>query len=397
MKQKTKIGLTLAAGIGLSAVFFLWSIVGHQPIQRLMRPESGMGDREEQLEVKMGDKKYPISVILKEQELSEQEIQRQLKEAEEQLETVFLNGNLDLQHISASVSMPSSWNGTDMTIQWYVSSWEYLDINGIIKNESLQEPEELEVQAVLTLNGQTAVWQKQIVICPLDLTEETDRLKRLAWQMEAEQQEEEAELLLPDEFAGETIVWYPKKDERWLMIAALSVVAAGAMMLGGKKEEEKAWAERERRMQLAYPDIVSRMGLYMSAGISTRKAWERIADHYRKQEDHVWNEAYEEMCTAIYEMQNGVPENTAYEHFGARCRIPSYLKLGTLLSQNLRKGTRNLTELLEEESREAFENRKALAKKMGEECESKLLLPMMLMLLTILVMILYPALASFQL
>lgn len=45
---------------------------------------------------------------------------------------------------------------------------------------------------------------------------------------------------------------------------------------------------------------------------------------------------------------------------------------------------------------EAFENRKALAKKMGEECESKLLLPMILMLLTILVMIMYPAVVSFQ-
>ena len=55
-----------------------------------------------------------------------------------------------------------------------------------------------------------------------------------------------------------------------------------------------------------------------------------------------------------------------------------------------------MSELLEEESREAFENRKALAKKMGEECESKLLLPMILMLLTILVMIMYPAVVSFQ-
>ena len=102
------------------------------------------------------------------------------------------------------------------------------------------------------------------------------------------------------------------------------------------------------------------------------------------------------MWTAAYEIQNGVPERTDHENLGAKCRLPSYLKLGTLLSQNLRRGTKNLSELLEEESREAFENRKALAKKMGEECESKLLLPMILMLLTILVMIMYPAVVSFQ-
>lgn len=95
-------------------------------------------------------------------------------------------------------------------------------------------------------------------------------------------------------------------------------------------------------------------------------------------------------------MQNGVPESIAYEKFGARCRLPSYLKLGALLSQNLRKGTRNLSGLLEEESREAFENRKAYAKKLGEECESRLLFPMLLMLLTILVMVMYPAVTSFQ-
>ena len=95
-------------------------------------------------------------------------------------------------------------------------------------------------------------------------------------------------------------------------------------------------------------------------------------------------------------MQSGIPETAAYERYGMRCRLPSYLKLGTLLGQNLRKGNKDLSRLLEEESREAFEDRKALAKKLGEECESKLLLPMLLLLVTILIMVMYPAAVSFQ-
>lgn len=151
-------------------------------------------------------------------------------------------------------------------------------------------------------------------------------------------------------------------------------------------------------MQLDYPEIVSRLSLYMGAGIGTRKAWERIvADYAKKGEpDPERHAAYEEMKTALREMQNGVTESAAYERFGTRCRMPAYLKLGTLLSQNLRKGTRNLADLLKEESREAFEDRKALAKRIGEECESRLLLPMMMMLLTILIMIMYPAASSFR-
>lgn len=95
------------------------------------------------------------------------------------------------------------------------------------------------------------------------------------------------------------------------------------------------------------------------------------------------------------EMQSGVAEAAAYERFGNRCRMGPYLKLGALLGQNLRKGTRNLAELLRAESREAFEERKALARRLGEECESRLLLPMIMMLLTILIIIMYPAVAGF--
>lgn len=151
-------------------------------------------------------------------------------------------------------------------------------------------------------------------------------------------------------------------------------------------------------MALDYPKIVSQLSLYMGAGISTRKAWERMIEDYEKKnrEEKECRAAYEEMCTALHEMQSGVPEALAYERFGARCHMPAYLKLGTLLSQNLRKGTKNLSELLKEEAEEAFEDRKALAKQMGEECESKLLFPMILMLLTILIMIMYPAVVSFQ-
>ena len=101
------------------------------------------------------------------------------------------------------------------------------------------------------------------------------------------------------------------------------------------------------------------------------------------------------MKLALRQMQNGVAETVAYEQFGMDCRLSSYLKLGTLLSQNLRLGTGNLTEMLKAEAKDAFEERKALARKIGEECESRLLLPMLLMLLSILIMIMYPAVSSF--
>lgn len=396
MTQRRKRCLAALAGVLLTAGFWGYSLYGHQPVSRLARPEQGTGNREEELEVRMGEKTYPLEILLREQQLSEEQVQERMGQTSDRLEELFLNSNPDLQHIRGTVAMPSSDPETGVNLQWYASSWEYLNVDGTIRNEGLTEPMELEIQAVLELQGETGDWQRTITIQPPNKSVAEDQLRVLSWKLSELQKENGTELVLPEELNGNALVWYTGKDTTWLLLGALTLLTVCAMKLGEKQEEECALADRERRMQLAYPEIVSRMGLYMSAGISTRKAWERIVAGYRQEQGKSCNEAYEEMCTALYEMQNGVPESTAYERFGARCRLPSYLKLGTLLSQNLRRGTKNLSELLEEESREAFENRKALAKKMGEECESKLLLPMILMLLTILVMIMYPAVVSFQ-
>lgn len=51
-----------------------------------------------------------------------------------------------------------------------------------------------------------------------------------------------------------------------------------------------------------------------------------------------------------------------------------YLKLASLLSQNVKKGTTDILKLLEQESQSAFEQHKNLAKKKGEEAGTKLLI-----------------------
>ena len=84
------------------------------------------------------------------------------------------------------------------------------------------------------------------------------------------------------------------------------------------------------------------------------------------------------------------------ENFGRRCDVQVYIRLGALLSQNLRKGTKGLTELLKLESIQAFEERKAQAKRLGEEAGTKLLLPMFLMLAVVLVIVIVPAFLTLQ-
>ena len=75
-------------------------------------------------------------------------------------------------------------------------------------------------------------------------------------------------------------------------------------------------------------------------------------------------------------------------------RIRAYRKFGTLLSQNLRKGSKGLTDLLGREAEEAFEERKNLAKKLGEEAGTKLVIPLFLMLIIVFAIVIVPAFFS---
>ncbi|MDE7233218.1 MAG: secretion protein F, partial [Lachnospiraceae bacterium] len=67
------------------------------------------------------------------------------------------------------------------------------------------------------------------------------------------------------------------------------------------------------------------------------------------------------------------------------------------LSQNIRKGSNDLLRLLGQEADTAFAERKNLAKKLGEEAGTKLLIPMMMMLCIVMVIIMIPAYFSFTL
>ena len=102
------------------------------------------------------------------------------------------------------------------------------------------------------------------------------------------------------------------------------------------------------------------------------------------------------MKVTLNEMQSGVTEAESYERFGRRCKVQEYVKFGALLSQNLRKGTKGLVQLLRIDALQAFEERKTRARRLGEEAGTKLLLPMFLMLSVVLVIVVVPAFLSMQ-
>jgi hypothetical protein len=175
-------------------------------------------------------------------------------------------------------------------------------------------------------------------------------------------------------------------------------MAAGIWFLSDK-ELDSRMKKRKDQMLFDYPEIINKFTLLVNAGMTIKQAWSKIAeDYFQKSGEKSINKryAYEEMLVTVHELKLGIPEETAYEQFGRRAGVLPYIKLSSLIAQDLKKGNKGLTELLGREALEAFEERKDLAKRLGEEAGTKLLLPMMIMLIIVFLIIMIPAFSAFS-
>ena len=70
------------------------------------------------------------------------------------------------------------------------------------------------------------------------------------------------------------------------------------------------------------------------------------------------------------------------------------MKFSTLITQNLRKGTSDMLRILEYEAVDVMNEKKENARILGEEASTKLLFPMMIMMVEVFAIIIYAAFQS---
>ena len=183
-------------------------------------------------------------------------------------------------------------------------------------------------------------------------------------------------------------------DYRGLQLIILGIVCVAAVAYGEKKDAKKEKEQLLEEMNRDYPLIVSQLSILMGAGMSFRKALERIVIKYVngiKNKNQEPKAGFEQMLIVHRRMSDGLSEIQAIEELGKRCESKEFRKLSMLLSQNLRKGSKDLIECLEKEQNNAFEIRKQRAIRAGEEASTKLLIPMGGMLFIVIVILVVPA------
>lgn len=330
------------------------------------------------------------------QKLSDAETENIYEEFVEKLPDLVLGSNENLQNVSADLKLESSYEGYPFLVEWDSGSPWAVSGSGTVYPGL--EPQQATLFARLTYEEFSRCTEISVTVRQPELTGEERAYRELEELLltEEESSREQESFTLPKQWRGKPIVWRQvvEDDSLLLWLAAMAVSAAVYFLFD--RDLHGQLEKRKKALRRLYPELVHKLVLFVGAGMTVRGALQKIAGDYEqnRRTGMKVSPAYEELLYTCRELRSGISEGAAYEHFGKRAGMQEYIRLSTLLTQNLKRGNSSLLERLREEADKVSEERLQQSRKLGEEAGTKLLVPMVMMLAVIMVMIMIPAFSA---
>ena len=391
-------GVLLFAAAGLAG--------GPEPVEEgyVARREYGQGEEETSLLVNgLEEKPFLVEFSVAEQQYTEAEAKAAMDDLESRLEEMILGANPDLAHIRSDLYLKTEDPATGLTLRWSSDSPELLDTDGKVNGEHADETGGSPVELRAELRDSQGRFREvclSVRVYPPVLSPGEEAKAGLLQQIQRREEDTRTDsgFYLPEEYEGRKLTYQDPESSSSAWILIMGIAAALLLRTRQQNQEKEKKKQRDRQLLLDYSELVSRLQIFLGAGMTVHTAWEKIAEDYLESRKRGGEErpAYEEVAQTCSQIRSGAPEGRAYEEFGRRCGLPPYLKLAGLLEQNRRTGGKNLRQLLTIEVTDAFEQRKNLARRQGEEASARLLLPLFMMLGIVMVIVSVPAFLSFS-
>ena len=366
----------------------------------ISRPGVDEYDTEMEIEVEgLLDKPQRIEIPVTKRTYSKDEAKEAIKKGLEEILLTLPGENSSLQNITTDLNLTNEISDLGLSVRWDFGESELIDILGNVHNENLKENINLDIEVSLSYETYEESYIIPITVCPKILSNDERLLKGLIDKIAIADKEsiQKDGYTLPDTYDGKSLIYHYGEAFNFNIIPIMGIIIAILLYLQEKEKESRSIENRKRELMKDYPDIVSKLIVFIGAGLSVRQSWESIVIDYENEckENNERRYAYEEMVKALAKLKTGIYENTVYKDFGRSCALRQYMKLASLLEQNRRNGLANLHSLLSMESQSAWDERINLARREGEELNTKLLLPLFMMLLIVMMIIIVPALLIF--
>ena len=362
----------------------------------LVRNEYGSNGAEAELTVTLDGEKQDVELPVAARRMDRRELRKVLADRAGKLEKMIL-GDMDAGHVDRDLTLPEKAGNPSVKISWDTSNAALMDWEGILGPEVPPEGAEVKLTATLSIEEEEVVKEIKLKVYPRPMNDVEKLQQEVRDAVQETNDETEETVHLPENVGGKKAVWSQRQGNTGMILLLFGFLIAALYAYSKVRAGEKEAEKRDEEMLIDYPNIVSKLVLLLTAGMSLRKAFARIRTDYRDTLRHgaPKRAGYEEIVRMSLEMEHGVSELVAYENMGKRCRVNVYRTFSTLLVQNLTKGGDEMAAILSREAQEAYEDRKKRARILGEEAGTKLLLPMLLMLAIVMAILMIPAFFAF--
>ncbi|NGZ76010.1 type II secretion system F family protein [Saccharibacillus alkalitolerans] len=150
--------------------------------------------------------------------------------------------------------------------------------------------------------------------------------------------------------------------------------------------------QREERILMELPELLNKIVLLVGAGETVQQAIFRCS----KQKEGSDHPLYKELDRMVAECRSGDPFHQAFEQFGKRCGVQDATVFVTTVLLNHKRGGGEFAMALRDLSRTLWDKRKSLGRIQGEKASSKMVFPMVLILLVVMLMVGGPAMMLIQ-
>ena len=400
------------------------------PSNLITRPGYGKAALEETLNLTAAGEKESESVTIRvsPKAYTYKQAQDLLDQAETQLQKQLPGRNDSLDDVRYPLQLPQSLLDDAISAEYTISPYGVIDdTSGVIVGDLTENGTPVTVEATLKVQGLERICRYAAVIFPPALTDKEQFSADLDTALRAADNSDPTsdQIRLPA-YAGDTPLSWSRPKGPFLTILFILTLLLPALFWFQKDEKMKELAKKRRELlDLDYSELLFKLTLLIGAGLTIKGAFSRICSQQetlqnssslpaRGGKDSMQHPTernklpsgkgsrpesahpvYGEIQILLREITDGVPEETAYENFGRRCGLPTYIKLGSLLAQNLRKGSSGLTALLEKEAFLSLQQHRTAARKMGERASMRMLFPMLLMFVDVMLIMMVPAMLSF--
>lgn len=326
---------------------------------------------------------------------AENEYEEIFNAAWDAVKPAILGGNESFEEVTERLVFRPE-NDAGIQFSYRSSRIEVLSDYGMLNIEDLGEDgEDVVLTVTLSYKGHEKAYDQKIHVMRKDLAKSGREAVADAVSKADTDSIRDGEMKLPQEVLGTKVLFEKQKTSAYAVLGLFLLLTVSIPVLWREKRKN-ALKKRDEELAFSYAQVLGKFRTLLTAGMTSRSAWEKIAGDYLKRRDREGRKyVYEEMLISLNQLRSGMSERDVYNDFGRRTGQHRYVRFAGLLSQNLRQGISGLTDSLDAEMHAALEERKNMAIRKGEEAGTKLLFPMMAMLAVIVISIVVPAFMSF--